>query len=241
VVEVGRTFGGRPLHAAEHAELLLARAAASGIPRQVPPAEVEAAVAESTDPAGELLEPDDDIVFALSLEGVPAAAYIDSLDGPPAPELGVSCRLLSQPARALARYGAPHALRAATDGREGAWPLWPRPDGTLADMLGGVLAPVTGGRIAVPAAAGAEVAVRRLAELAPTAGFEVVEGEATREAAERADELLIVGMPFCILAAGELDGRALGSAGAREKLLAAWSDFAGVDLLQQVSALAEAG
>src|SRR3954471_3423584 len=44
VVEVGRTFAGRALHAREHAEQVLATAAASGIAVQRSPQEIEAAV-----------------------------------------------------------------------------------------------------------------------------------------------------------------------------------------------------
>jgi hypothetical protein len=231
VVEVGRTFGGRPLYAADHAERLLAAAAASAIPVQSSAAEIEAAVAESTGAHGELLDPGDDVVFAIALEGAPAAAYLDSLDGRPVAELSVSCRLLSQPARGLARYGTPDAIRAATDGREGAWPLWTRTDGALADALGGVPALVTGDRITVGDRG--DVAVRRLAE----AGFELVEGAVTADAGE----LLIVGMPFCVLGVSELDGRPLKTGDARQKLLAAWSDSAGIDLLKQVSALTRLG
>src|SRR4051812_1932009 len=231
--EVGGTFGGRPLYAAEHAGRLLAAAAAAGVPVQTPPAEIEAAVAESTESAGELLEADDDIVFTLALEGVPVAAYLDSLDGPAGAELTVSCRLLSQPAGGLARYGAPDAVRAATDGRQEAWPLWAGPDGTLADMLGGEPAVADGDRIVVREGATADVAVRRVAELAPAAGLELAEGPVTAGAGE----LLLIGMPFCVLAVGELDGRPLERSSVREKLLAAWSDSAGLDLLKQESAL----
>src|SRR3954447_16376728 len=67
VVEVGRTFGGRPLYVGEHADRLLGAPAASGIPVQISRAEIEAAVAESTERSGELLEPNDDVVFAVSL------------------------------------------------------------------------------------------------------------------------------------------------------------------------------
>ena len=84
--------------------------------------------------------------------------------------------------------------------------------------------------------AGAKIAVRRLAELAPRAGLEVVEGPTGVDAAQAADELLIVGMPFCVLGVCELDGRTVPSRGAREQLLAGWSDSAGLDLLEQARA-----
>ena len=239
VTEVGRTFAGRPLYVDEHAERLAAAAAAGGIPLQVSAAEIEAAVRESTERAGELLEPDDDVVFSVALEGVPAAAYIDSVDGPPGAELTVSCRLLSQPARALGRYGGPDAIRAATSGGDDAWPLWQGPGGELVDMLGGEIAAVTGTRVSVRPEARVQIAVRRLAELAPAAGLELADEPVTVESAGAADELLLVGMPFCMLAVCELDGRALRRARTREALLGAWSDSAGVDLLKQASALAK--
>jgi hypothetical protein len=225
-VEVGRTFGGRPLYVREHAERLVARAEAGGIAARTA-AEIEAAVTDSIG-AAELLAPEDDEVFAIALEGVPVAAYLDSLDGPAGPELTVSSRLLSQSAGALARYGGPGAIRAATDGREGAWPLSRRADGSMADVLGGTVARADGARLALPTD---EVAARVLAGLAPAAGFEVSGEPGTT------GELLIVGMPFCLLAVAELDGRPLPSGDARERLLAAWSEAAGVDLSRQLTAL----
>ncbi|MFL5884683.1 MAG: hypothetical protein ACJ77M_06395, partial [Thermoleophilaceae bacterium] len=181
---------GRALYVREHAE----RLSGSGISA----AEIEAAVAESTERAGELLAPDDDIVFTIAVEDAPSAAYLDTVDGTPGPELTVSCRLLSQPARALARYGGPDSLRAATDGREGAWPLRDSGDGSLVDPLGGT----------------------------------VEAGDGNPE------ELLIVGMPFCVLRIAELDGRPLRDSGARDRLLAEWSAECGVDLAAQLSKLA---
>lgn len=189
-VEVGRTFGGRPLYVREHAERLQARASGVSV------TEIESAVAESTERAGELLDPDDDVVFSIAVEDPPSAAYLDTIDGTPGPELTVSCRLLSQPARALARLGGPASLRAATDGRDGAWPLRVAADGSLVDALGGTVEAVG------------------------------------------ADELLIIGMPFCILRVAELDGRPLRDSGARDRRLAEWSEECGVDLAGQLSKLA---
>jgi hypothetical protein len=213
VLEVARTFGGAPHRLADHAAALVARAASAGLAVEHTVADVVAAAEASVGPSAALLEPGDDVVIAIALTGAPHAAFLDTADAPPAAELLVTCRLLSQPAGALRALAAD-------------WPLQATPAG-LVDRLGGEVGAVSGGALVLrPGAGGVACDVARVA--AADAGLEVAEG-APR--AEGADELLVLGLPFCFVALTGDDGALVRALGRR------WERETGVDVAAQLRAL----
>ncbi|MDP2712958.1 MAG: hypothetical protein Q8O56_17240, partial [Solirubrobacteraceae bacterium] len=114
----------------------------------------------------------------------------------------------------------------------------------IGDGLGGRLVAVRAGALIVAPAGGPQpVSLRWLRALAAACEIELAERALTGDDLARADELMLCGMPFCLLAIGALDGRALpaptpGPITAR--LIAAWSADAGVDLAAQSDRLAVA-
>jgi hypothetical protein len=101
VVETSRTYAGRTLRLAEHAERARAVARAAGIAIVPSVAEIEEAVARSL-PAGE-----GDVAFDVRISGRASAAYPEAWDADAPFGLHVSCRPLAEVARALARSPGP--------------------------------------------------------------------------------------------------------------------------------------
>lgn len=235
VVEVGRTFGGRSFRVEDHARCLLATASAHGIPTGYTSAEIGTMVERAIQPGRDLLAPWDDVVFTLGLAGPPQAGYVDTLDDGVEGSLTIGCRLLSQAASGLARYlrdggVAATTSRASVDG----WPLDADSEG-LRDLLG-TDPVVVDGRTLVVRPGRRSVALRQTLELARGLGLCVDETAPTVEQARAADELLLVGAPFCVLPVASLDGGRLGEGApgpVAADLLAAWRDLTGVDLPAQ--------
>lgn len=247
VVEIGRTFGGRPYLLERHVAAVLAAAERAGLAVREAAAEIEQAVVESASSHRELLEPGDDVVFSIALTGMPHAAYADALDALRAPGLTVACRLLSQAAGGLVRFLSPGdgqgvAVRAATRGQAGAWPLGTDSGGRVHDLLGGELM-IVDDRVLVarrpPEQLG--VAARHVVELAERLGIDMQARPLDLDELAAAQELLIVSFPFCIVSVSSLDDRTAGAGRTgplASALLSAWSADVALDVAGQLRQLA---
>ena len=142
VIEVMRTYGGRPYGVEESARRLLSAAADGGVVALPTVAGVVAAAGEATERRSDLLGPDDDIIAVLSIAGPAHAAFLDTAGDVAEAELQVTCRLLSQPVAGLRPLMEGHGVVAATDGRPGAWPLERDAGGALRSRFGGEVASV---------------------------------------------------------------------------------------------------
>jgi branched-subunit amino acid aminotransferase/4-amino-4-deoxychorismate lyase len=220
VREVGRTFGGRPFRLSEHAERLVRRALAAGLPLAEDAGAVERAVRAALDaePSG-----DRDLVWVAGAYGVPHAAFLDAVPTDFAAGLTVVCRWVDEVAAGLDAFsagdGSVHA-RTVPSGGERGWPLTVADGGRITDALGGDVLVVDGGRLLLPA--DRSPAVARTVEMARALGIESADADVTVERLGSAEEALIVGMPFCVLRIATLDGRELGSASVAERLAQAW-------------------
>jgi len=240
VVEVGRTFRGEVFRADDHARRVLAAALAHGIPTLHTASQIVEAVERAIEPSRELLAAEDDVVFTIGLAGPPHAAYLDTLDESPAPSLTIGCRLLSQAASGLSRYLRDGGIAAATSGEAppDAWPLGTDAAGGLQDLLGGEPVVVSGRRLKVRQGSPSVVLAQTL-EFADGLGLLVDRTPPTAEDARAADELLVVGAPFCVLPVALLDGQRLRAATPGPvalDLLRAWGDSTGADLQAQWNA-----
>ena len=234
IVEVGRTFRGELFRVEDHARRVLAVASAHGIPTAHTASQIVAAVERAIEPSRELLAANDDVVFTIGLAGPPHAAYLDTLEDGPDPSLTIGCRLLSQAAGGLARYLRDGGIAAGTSAAAGtdAWPLRADAAGVLRDLLGGDPVVASGRRLKVRAD-DPSVALAQTLELAASLGLPVDETAPTAEDAREADEVLVVGAPFCVLPVALLDGQRLGAAAPGPvalELLRAWSESTGADL-----------
>jgi hypothetical protein len=246
VVETGRTFGRRPLRLLEHVQRLQAAAAGAGFRVANDPHELtRCARANLLDWRGDR---DGDVVYTLTLTDAPTVAQLDLITEDLGPNLAVSRRPLDEVARGLVPHvvagGGEVRIRAEIrthDAPVRGWPLRSAADGTITDGLGGQLGAVRGGVLRLQPTTGHPAVdsgwVRALARTL-RAPFEVAAISA-RDLAE-ADELMVVGMPFCILPIAAVNGSAVadGSTGKlTARLLDAWSAEVGFDLAAQTSEL----
>lgn len=248
VVEVGRTFGGEPLRLDEHVERLTVLATAAGVAVVPGAGEVRSDVLAALGEATAAIGAGDDLVYAISLTDAPGAVHLDTGQGPAPPRLQVGCFSLRQPGRALAGLAAGEGrgaitVAAATARQSEAQPGWPlEADGRggVRDGLGGRLAVVRDGRISLAAEAAApSVAAAWFEELAR--GLEVDERRLEPSELDAADEIAIVGMPWCLLPVVAVDGVAVGGGQAgplTRRLLERWSRAVGLDLSAQAAELA---
>ena len=116
--------------------------------------------------------------------------------------------------------------------------------GGLCDALGGDLGLVRDGNLRLsPAHTLPSVARSWLEDLAARLGLGVTHAELTLTGLTGADEAFVAGMPFCVLPVAAVgDERpAAGAPGpVTARLLAAWSEEAGIDIAAQTAALADA-
>jgi len=243
VVETGRTFAGMPLRLDEHVRRLRGRACTAGLPRPPVAEDLEAAVVAALARAGDGAA--GDVIYTVTLSDAPGAAYLDTIMQRPAPSAQVAVRRLAQAVAGLAPLLAGAAnpiVGAVTAERAGGWPLVVAEDGTVTDGLGGRLAVVSDGEIVIESAdSPPPIALTWVRELAATSGIAAVDAALTQEDLAAADEILLIGTPFCLLPVGALDDEELPTAApgpVARALLAVWSDQTGIDLAAQIAVLA---
>jgi hypothetical protein len=245
VVEHGRTFAGRPLRLREHVGRLQALASAAGMRPGLDPEEL-------TQRARAILldwgrAPGADVAYTLTLIDAPTLAELDAtIDGPDG-TVAVSRRPLREVAHALRSHvvdGGELRIRAQIHTRQEptrGWPLRRVRAGTVTAALGGQLGFVHNGALRVEPTAGrpsVQFGWLRAAAGAVAAPFEVA-AISERDLAE-ADELMIVGTPFCILPVATVDDAPVadGAVGpVTRRLLDAWSAEVGLDVEAQTAEL----
>jgi hypothetical protein len=252
VVETGRTFAGRPLRLREHVARAEAVAAAAGLRTAMDPDDLtRRARASLMDWRGDR---DGDVVYALTLTDAPGMAQLDLIRDDSS-AIGDSTAIVAisrRPLREVARGLLPHV--AAVDGEvriraelrnpyapSRGWPLRCGVDGVVADALGGHLGVVRRGALRLqPNDGPPSVASRWLRALAREHGVPVEVGPILETDLAEADELMIAGMPFCILSVTAVDGVPVADGamgGVTARLLDAWSAEVGVDLAAEIREL----
>jgi branched-subunit amino acid aminotransferase/4-amino-4-deoxychorismate lyase len=246
VFEAGRTFLGRPLGLKEHVSRARALAAAAGIRTTIDPTPLAGRVRASLDARPPT--PPNEIVYVLTLASWRSAAHLDVTTPYASASVGVAFRGLDEVAQGLAPMVAPGAddvcvlaRISATPDPPGAWPLCRAADGSIVDGLGGQLGVVTGGALRLqPQAGPTSVAAIWLRALAAAQDVQVAEAPITDADLIEADEVLIAGLPFCLLPVVSVDGLRAGdgrSGALTRRLLDAWSAEVGVDLAAQTAEL----
>jgi amino-transferase class IV len=247
LVETGRTFGGEPARLDEHLRRLRSAAHAAGMRAYEDDAALVARVGASIADAGPVAA--DDVVYAITLADPPTAAHIDIGPALVSAVVGVACRPLADVMGGVASLVAPGAREIIVPAEvcsepelpADAWPLLRTADGTVQDALGGAVGVVRDGALRVqPPAGPPSVAVAWLRRLATAQGVVFEEASVTAEELAAADEVLIVGVPFCVLPVAAVGGRTVGdgTVGPQAmRLLDAWSAEVGIDLGAQTAAL----
>jgi hypothetical protein len=190
-----------------------------------------------------------DIVYVLTLAGSLTAAHVDIASAEASPTVGLASRGLDEVARGLAPLVAPGAgevrlltqISAQPARSAGAWPLRRELDGSIVDALGCQLGVVRRGILRLQAPAGPPpVASVWLRALAAADGVPLEEIPIRPDDLAEAEEVLIAGLPFCILPVTAVDGRSIGdgvTGRITRRLLDAWSAEAEVDLAAQTAQL----
>jgi branched-subunit amino acid aminotransferase/4-amino-4-deoxychorismate lyase len=246
VFEAGRTFRGRPLGLKEHVSRARALATAAGIRTALDPTALAGRVRASLETRPPT--PPNEIVYVLTLASWRSAAHLDVTTPNASASVGVTFRRLDEVAQGLAPMVAPGtddvcvlARISATPDPPGAWPLCRAADGSIVDGLGGELGVVTGGALRLqPQAGPTSVAAIWLRALAAAHEVPVAEAPITDEDLSEADEVLIAGLPFCLLPVVSVDGLRAGDGRTgplTRRLLDAWSAEVGVDLAAQTAEL----
>jgi len=246
VVETGRTFAGRPLRLREHVRRLRAVAADAGLSVDTDAEDVRrcarASLMDWRDALG------GDVAYALTLMDAPAVAALDLRADGRFPVICLSRRPLHEVVRALLPRVVDGAsgVRIRAEIADGGWPrhAWPlrrAADASLTDAIGGQLGCVRDGVLRLqPVTGRAPVAAEWLGALARRIGvaFEVAPIDA-RDVAQ-ADEVLLAGMPFCVLPVAVVDGLFADDGATGElttQLRDAWSAEVDVDLAAQTTDL----
>jgi hypothetical protein len=246
VVETGRTFAGRPLRLREHVRRLQAVAADAGLTVDTDAEDVtrcaRANLLDWRDDVG------GDVVYALALMDAPAVAQLDLIEDGRFPVIALSRRLLPEVARGLvprtADRGGEVRIRAEIADRgwpRHAWPLRRAADGSLTDAIGGQLGCVRDGALRLqPVAGRPSVAAEWLGTLARRLGTAFEVGPLDADDVAEADEVLLAGMPFCVLPVAMVDGLWADDGATGEltmQLREAWSAEVDVDLAAQTTDL----
>ncbi len=237
VLEAGRTFGGRPLGLDSHVAQVLEAAQAAAI-RSLPAADdIAGAVCAAIGGAADR----DDVVYTVCLAAGGHVAYADA----PVPDHGarpyVSVRWLSEATGGLRRFETGPGLdsvQASLDARApDRWPLGIEGGSAVSLLAGARVAVVRGGNLKVGEGdSSGRVAASWLLDLAEGLGIERVAGMIAPEELAGADEVFLVGTPFCVLAVAGVDDRAIDEAApgpVTRRLLDAWSAEVGIDIAEQ--------
>jgi hypothetical protein len=119
-----------------------------------------------------------------------------------------------------------------------AWPLVLGSNGTVADGLGCQLGIFRHGTLRLESPAGPPpVAGTWLRSLATEGGVPVEGGQITEHELASADEVLIAGLPFCLVPIAAINDRDIGTGRRTGRLLDAWSAEVGVDVAAQTAEL----
>jgi hypothetical protein len=246
VLEAGRTFGGRALGLKEHVGRARAVAAAAGIAVATDPIALAGLVRASLAARAPTVETD--VVYVLTLAAWRSAAHLDVVSPDASANVGVTCRGLDEVARGLASLVAPGADEvcvfariSATPESPGAWPLFRAVDGSIVDALGCHVGIVRRGVLGLQPQPGPDsVASIWLRALAAARGVPFRETPIRSEDLAGADEVLIAGLPFCVLPVVAIGGRRVGngrSGRITRQLLDAWGTEVGIDLAAQTAEL----
>jgi hypothetical protein len=247
IVETGRTFGGRPLRLMDHVRRAHAAAAGAGLRAADDPFALTSRVrADLLSHRGDF---GGDVVYAVTLAEPPSVAHLDAAGMDARPRVAVARRPLREVARALAPLVLPDRGEArlrvelcAEAGRPaGGWPLRWAADGSIVDGLGCQLGVVRRGALRLqPPVGPPPVASAWLRSAAATADVALEDAPIGEDDLADADEVMIAGLPFCVLPVAEIDGRLVGDGATgpvTERLLDAWSAEVGVDLAAQTAEL----
>ena len=133
-----------------------------------------------------------------------------------------------------------HWKRADEEAREnsGARSLLVSPDGFLTETSSGNLFVLKGNSLLTPREETVLGGISRgvLMELAATEGLEVGEADLTPVDLATADEALVTSTPYCVIPVTKFNGESIGDGQPGpvfRRLMAAWSDTVGVDIVQQ--------
>jgi branched-subunit amino acid aminotransferase/4-amino-4-deoxychorismate lyase len=189
-----------------------------------------------------------DVVYVLTLAAWPTATHLDAVPADSA-TVAVACRGLDEVARGLAPLLAPGdepvqvlAQVSAAPHPTRAWPLCRATDGSVVDGLGCQLGVVRRDVLRLePQLGPPSVASIWVRALAASSGV-TVEIAPIRDAdVDEADEVLVAGLPFCLLPVAAIGGRRVGDGESRiaRELLDAWSAEVEVDLAAQTAGLVQ--
>lgn len=134
-----------------------------------------------------------------------------------------------------------HWLRADREARtkhDGSSSILATADGHLTETSSGNLFVLNGNRLRTPREESVLAGISRTAlfELAETLGMTVEEADLTAEDLAAADEVLTTSTPSCVIPVTRFNGQPIGSGEpgpSFQRLIAAWSDSVGVDIVRQ--------
>ncbi len=134
----------------------------------------------------------------------------------------------------------------ASDADPQAFPIMLDMDGNVTESVGSNFAIVSGGAIRTPRDTAILQGVSRLAigELAATLDIPVIEEDLQPYDVYTADEAFLCSTPFCLLPVGSVDNRGIAGGNVpgpvTSRLLAAWSEQVGLDIVDQAIRLGRA-
>ncbi len=246
IVEVGRTFAGRPALLQLHAERSRSLAVAAGIAGPPILSAIEESVLRSLAAAD---TEEEELLFAISISQAAHAAFTDVAEVHGGAVLHVASRPLRHVLDALraltvASQAGPgivaEVLPAGQLQTGASWRLEVDENGHVIDTLGGDLAIVTASRLTIGSSPGPRtVAAESMLELTQPLDIDAEARPIGLDELRASEEALLIGMPFGILPIATLDGAGVGDGSwpTAHALLRAWGDKLGTDLAGQVAAL----